>query len=128
MACAAIGGDSDFQGQPVGSLEKPTRNRCVPALGCGLLGQQQERRMADVLGVVIVVKDASAQTQQHGTMAVNDLGKGRFLAASCKAVQQVAVGGWVHAANLLRRSGQAGSAVSDCHDTTSNGKVYIFAH
>ncbi len=65
-------------GNPHGDSEKPTRQRVVvPDRPCPAK-ENQKRGLEGILGVMRIVEFLPANVQNHGTMAFDQEGKGRF--------------------------------------------------
>jgi hypothetical protein len=75
----------------IGNLVEPAAQTFLVANGASPARQHQEGGLEGVLGVLLVAKDAAAQTQDHGPVPLNQGGKGRLIAVTSEALEQLAV-------------------------------------
>jgi hypothetical protein len=90
MACGA---GPCVQRQTLGDRAQPAADRIPPGYPRpGLAGQDQERRLNDVLGLMLVTKDAPAGPEHPGAVALHERRERRLLAGRDKTLQKRRVG------------------------------------
>jgi hypothetical protein len=80
--------DPGLLGHAVGDAVKPAGNGSLLVDGIGLAGEDQERALEGIFGIVIIAEDMTAHVPDQRAVSVDERGEGAFVPRDGEPLQQ----------------------------------------